>query len=147
MNDYETCLLSMFSRKMNDIGKGATIATVKQSFLHIRHFTHNLILSVSLWCRYHYVHFSNEKIKAYGVKWLFRVPCYYWGESMIHIQGVCPWSPHFPPLGMLLPCCGSSLLQWCPTLCDPMDYSPSGSSVQGILQARILEWVTLLCQQ
>ena len=30
--------------------------------------------------------------------------------------------------------------QSCPTLCNPMDYSPSGSSVQGILQARILEW-------
>ena len=28
-----------------------------------------------------------------------------------------------------------------PTLCDPMDYSPPGSSVHGILQARILEWV------
>ena len=27
------------------------------------------------------------------------------------------------------------------TLCDPMDYSPPGSSVHGILQARILEWV------
>ena len=30
----------------------------------------------------------------------------------------------------------------CPTLCDPMDCSPPGSSVHGILQARILEWVT-----
>ena len=28
-------------------------------------------------------------------------------------------------------------------LCDPMDYSPPGSSVNGILQARILEWVTI----
>lgn len=27
-NDYETCLLSIFSRKMNDTGKGTTIATV-----------------------------------------------------------------------------------------------------------------------
>ena len=31
--------------------------------------------------------------------------------------------------------------QSCPTLCDPMDCSPPGSSVQGILQARILKWV------
>ena len=31
----------------------------------------------------------------------------------------------------------------CPTLCNPMDYSPSGSSVHGILQARILEWVAM----
>ena len=34
-------------------------------------------------------------------------------------------------------------LQLCLTLCDPMDCSPSGSSVHGILQARILEWVAM----
>ena len=33
--------------------------------------------------------------------------------------------------------------QLCLTLCDPMDYSPHGSSVHGIFQARILEWVTI----
>ena len=35
------------------------------------------------------------------------------------------------------------LLQLCLTLWDPMDCSPPGSSVHGILQARILEWVTM----
>ena len=34
-------------------------------------------------------------------------------------------------------------LQSCPILCDPTDYSPPGFSVQGILQARILEWVAV----
>ena len=33
--------------------------------------------------------------------------------------------------------------QSCPTLCDPMDYNPPGSSVHGILQARILEYVAI----
>ena len=33
--------------------------------------------------------------------------------------------------------------QLCPTLCDPIDYSPPGSSIHGILQARILEWVAI----
>ena len=33
--------------------------------------------------------------------------------------------------------------QSCLTLCDPMDYSPPGFSVHGILQARILEWVAI----
>ena len=33
--------------------------------------------------------------------------------------------------------------QSCPTLCNPMDWSSPGSSVHGILQARILEWVTI----
>ena len=32
-------------------------------------------------------------------------------------------------------------LQSCPTLCDPIDGSPPGSSVHGIFQARVLEWV------
>ena len=34
-------------------------------------------------------------------------------------------------------------LQSCPTLCDPIDGSPPGSSVHGILQARTLEWVAI----
>ena len=33
--------------------------------------------------------------------------------------------------------------QSCPTLCDPMDCNPPGSSVHGILQARVLEWVAI----
>ena len=38
---------------------------------------------------------------------------------------------------------GIKSLQSCLTLCDPMDCSPPGSSVRGILQARILEWVAI----
>ena len=37
----------------------------------------------------------------------------------------------------------AKLLQLSPTLCDPMDCSLPGSSVHGILQARILEWVAM----
>ena len=33
--------------------------------------------------------------------------------------------------------------QSCPTLCDPMNYSPPSSSIQGILQVRILEWAVI----
>ena len=35
------------------------------------------------------------------------------------------------------------LFQSCPTLCDPIDGSPPGSPVPGILQARTLEWVAI----
>ena len=34
-------------------------------------------------------------------------------------------------------------LQLCPTLCNPIDSSPPGSAIPGILQARILEWVAV----
>ena len=36
-----------------------------------------------------------------------------------------------------------ALIQLCMILCNPVDCSPPGSSVYGILQARILEWVTI----
>ena len=44
----------------------------------------------------------------------------------------------FPPF---LP--WAMLLQLCPVLCDPMGWSPPGSSVRGMSQARTLEWVAL----
>ena len=37
----------------------------------------------------------------------------------------------------------AALLQSCPTLCNPTDSSPPGSSVPGILQARTLEWIAI----
>ena len=40
-------------------------------------------------------------------------------------------------------CCAAESLQSCPTLFDPIDGSPPGSPVPGILQARILEWVAI----
>ena len=43
----------------------------------------------------------------------------------------------------LINCGGSLVTQSCPTLCEPVGCSPPGSSVHGILQARILEWVPM----
>ena len=42
-----------------------------------------------------------------------------------------------------VPCVHAKSLQSCPALCDTVDCSPPGSSVHGIVQARILEWVAL----
>ena len=53
------------------------------------------------------------------------------------IQGLCY---HLSKLHVL--CCANLLLS-CLTLCDPMDCSPPGFSVHGILQARILEWIAM----
>ena len=41
------------------------------------------------------------------------------------------------------PAAAAKSLQSCPTLCDPIDGSPQGSPVPGILQARTLEWVAI----
>ena len=43
----------------------------------------------------------------------------------------------------LLLAAAAKSLQSCPTLCDPIDCSPPGSPVPGILQARTLEWVAI----
>ena len=40
-------------------------------------------------------------------------------------------------------CAAAKSLQSCPTLCDPIDGSPPGSTVPGILQARTLKWVAI----
>ena len=39
--------------------------------------------------------------------------------------------------------CYAKSLQSCPTLCDPIDDSPPGAPIPGILQARALEWVAI----
>ena len=49
----------------------------------------------------------------------------------------------FPKLSKNIQHACAKLYQSCPTLCSPMNCRPPGSSVHGILQARILEWVTM----
>ena len=44
---------------------------------------------------------------------------------------------------LIIAVCESEVAQSCPTLCDPMDYSLPGSSIHGIFQARVLEWVAI----
>ena len=54
-----------------------------------------------------------------------------------------PSQSYFISLSPLSDCVYTKLLQSCLTLCDPMDCSLPDSSVHGILQARILEWVAM----
>ena len=46
-------------------------------------------------------------------------------------------------ISLQLVCVCMSVTQLCPTLCDPMNCSPPGFSVHGILQARTLEWIAI----
>ena len=45
----------------------------------------------------------------------------------------------------LVAAAAAKLLQSCPTLCNPIDGSPPGSPISGILQAKTLEWVAISC--
>ena len=47
------------------------------------------------------------------------------------------------PQAIIFKSAAAKSLQSCPTLCDPIDGSPPGSPVPGILQARTLEWVAI----
>ena len=47
------------------------------------------------------------------------------------------------PINVYAAAAAAKSLQSCPTLCDPIDGSPRGSPIPGILQARTLEWVAI----
>ena len=54
-----------------------------------------------------------------------------------------PWAEEPGGLHLQYAAAAAKSLQSCPTLCDPIDGSPPGSPVPGILQARTLEWVAM----
>jgi len=63
--------------------------------------------------------------------------------SPIWASWPCPWPIHLFSTQLLLGALLCSVTQSLQILCDPMDCSTPGSSVHGILQARILEWVDI----
>ena len=77
---------------------------------------------------------------------ILQYPCSFWSEllsqSTLRQRGFrsTSWREECQKNSwcMLMGCAHS-----CPTLCDPMDWDPSGSSVHGISQVRILEWVAI----
>ena len=65
--------------------------------------------------------------------------CTFFFSIYLRMKFLCYWVN----MHSLLVLCCAKLLQSCPTLYDPIDCSPPGSSVHGIFQARILEWVAM----
>ena len=61
-----------------------------------------------------------------------------------HTSGQIDWTTTVRPvLSIIYVTTTTKLFQSCPTLCNPIDRSPPGSPVPGILQARTLEWVAI----
>ena len=80
------------------------------------------------------------------------VGCHFFFQGIFPIQGLKLSLPHLaggffttepPGEPILAYAAATKLLQSCPTLCDPIDRSPPGSPIPGILQARTLEWVAI----
>ena len=63
------------------------------------------------------------------------------GKPLSNSEGV------FISITMVAAAAAAKSLQSCPTLCDPIDGSPPGSPIPGILQARALEWVAISFSQ
>ena len=63
-----------------------------------------------------------------------------------HCQWIRRWNSvkiSLLPKLMYAAAAAAKSLQSCPTLCDPIDSSPPGPAIPGILQARTLEWVAI----
>ena len=101
-------------------------------FPSIRVFSSELALCTR-WPKYWSLSFSNNPSNEYSGLISFRI---YWFD--LTVQGT---------LKSLLQCMKvkseSEVAQSCPTLSDPMDCSLPGSSIHGIFQARVLEWVAI----
>ena len=97
-----------------------------ESALHIR------------WLKYistkYKVQYKVHQLQHQSLQWIFRTDFLYdWPV----------WSPCSPRDSKESAAAAAKSLQSCLTLCDPIDGSPPGSHVPGILQARTLEWIAI----
>ena len=72
---------------------------------------------------------------------LFNIMLKVLAKAFSHGKKKNTWHPNLEGISKIVTAVKS--LQSCPTLCNPIDNSPSGSPVPGILQARTLEWVAI----
>ena len=85
----------------------------------------------------------------YIISWVFKISIHLWN----HYHNVChKYIHHLQKFSLILKksyfiiysaAAAAKLLQSCPTLCDPIDSSPPGSPIPGILQTRTLKWVAI----
>ena len=82
--------------------------------------------------------FSKSLIQfsVYGWSWVPSL-LFTWGQTMVEVMKIIVTSLKRSHA------VAAMSLQSCPTLCGPIDSSPPGSPVPGILQARTLEWVAI----
>ena len=66
-----------------------------------------------------------------------------WVLTLVEVCGIISPEIWNVILRLALHAAAAKSLQLCPTLCDPIDGSPPGSPIPGILQARTLEWVAI----
>ena len=78
--------------------------------------------------------------KNYDLRWIFLFHARLLLDlfRFLPLRGDCLWK-----CGLYMGAAAAKSLQSCPTLCDPIEWSPPGSPIPGLLQARTLEWVAI----
>ena len=81
--------------------------------------------------------------RTFGLREQSQQECYCHSQlvSGLWLSSICSPNPYMTIFGDVALECNYVHVQSCPTFCNSMDCSPPDSSVHGILQARILEWV------
>ena len=102
-------------------------------FPSIMFFSNESILHIR-WPKYWSFSFSISPSNEYSALIFFRID---WFDLLV-VQRIFKSLPQHHATAAT-----AKSLQLCPTLCDPIDGSPPGSPVPGILQARTLEWVAI----
>ena len=93
------------------------------------------------WSKSSFVFFHKVLLKPwkYMETWVGLVQFVEWAWWCYQRQGFFPFIWSSP----VVAAAAAKSLQSCPTLCDPIDGSPPGTPIPGILQARTLEWVAI----
>ena len=129
-------------------------STVLSERARYKRFTYCMILFVKHFCKGKSIGSENRSIVARIWGWAtadYKNTRTYWGKwnRLWYLNRQNLWNCNFPggSDGKEYACnVGESVkvAQSCPTLCKPTDCSPPGSSVHGIHQARMLDWLALL---
>ena len=77
---------------------------------------------------------------TYSISLAWRIP---WTEECGRLRSIGRTQSDFKQKGILLPNINVLVAQSCLTLFDPLEYSPPGSSIHGILHSRLLEWIAI----
>ena len=93
---------------------------------------------------------QTRTLRFMDCKWISWSSYYWWLNSVFYLfifTKVCQSYPYLKSIRFNIEqnpaAAAAKSLQSCPILCDPIDSSPPGSPVPGILQARVLEWVAI----
>ena len=122
-----------------------------QKTLHM--FSGSSLVSLDICVHWGYILGREPQLGRECMSWALHVPCGWpqvswsleengrFGDIALDFTRDCLLCPHLATYTIVE--IQVLIAQTCLTLCDPMDYSPLGSSVHWILQARILEWVAM----